>query len=59
MAQAKAREIEAFKYNREKIEQRKREELLTQLREQEVDSENVDRVKEEYIFDLILYNIQI
>ena len=47
LAQAKMREVEAFKYNKEKIEQRKREELLGNLREQEIDSENVERMKEE------------
>lgn len=51
LAQAKARQIEASRYNKEKVEQRKREEILGQLRDQEVDSENIERMKEEYVGD--------
>lgn len=47
LAESRLREIDAAKYNREKSEQRKREDLLQQLREQEIDTENVERCKEE------------
>lgn len=47
LAAARARELDAARYNRDKVEQRKREELLGNLREQEIDAENVERTKEE------------
>lgn len=47
LAMQKRREIEAYKFNKDTVEQRKREDLLNQLREQEVDAENLERVKEE------------
>lgn len=47
LAQNKRREIEAAKFNLSYHEQQKREELLNQLKDQEIDAENVERVKEE------------
>ena len=45
----KKKEIDTFKFHKDLIEQRKREELLRQIREQEQDAENIERVKEEYV----------
>lgn len=47
LAQMKKRELDAFQYHKELIEQRKREQLLNQLREQEKEYENLERSKEE------------
>lgn len=47
LVEQKRREIEAFKYHKDLIEQRKREDLLRQVREQEMDAENIERCKEE------------
>jgi hypothetical protein len=47
LQEARGREVEALRFNKDKVEQRKREELLSQLREQEMDAENIERVKEE------------
>ena len=47
LAQNRRREIEGASYNREYHEQQKREELLQNLREHEVDAENVAKIKEE------------
>lgn len=49
LAAARVREVEASKFNRDKAEQKKREELLNNLRDQEVDSENIERAKEELV----------
>ena len=43
----KQKEMEQHNYNREAIEQRKRESLLNQLKEQEVEAENNNKLKEE------------
>ncbi len=51
LAQMKKRELEASQYHRELIEQRRREQLINQLREQERDYENVERTKEELVLN--------
>ena len=45
----KKKEIDTLKFHKDLIEQRKREALLRQIREQEQDAENIERVKEEYV----------
>ena len=47
LAQNRKREIEAARFNLDYHEQKKREELLSNLREQERAAEYIDRVKEE------------
>lgn len=47
LARMKQKEMEQHNYNREAIEQRKRESLLNQLKEQEVEAENNNKLKEE------------
>jgi hypothetical protein len=47
LAVMKKKEIETFKFHKDLIEQRKREDLLRQIREQEQDAENIERAKEE------------
>jgi hypothetical protein len=47
LAQNKKREIEGARFNLEYYQQQKREELLHNLRAHEVDSENIDKMKEE------------
>lgn len=47
LAVMKKKELETSKYHKELIEQRKREQLLAQMTEQEIDAENIERVKEE------------
>ena len=47
LAQNRKREIDAAKFNVEYHEQKRREDLLRKLREQEIDAENVERIKEE------------
>ena len=47
LTHTRRREVEGFKFNKEVAEQKKREELLNQIREQEKDFENIERVKEE------------
>lgn len=49
LAANKTREVDAAKFNKERVEQRKREDLLNNLHEQEVDSENIERAKEESV----------
>jgi PAB1-binding protein PBP1 len=49
----KEKEVSAAKYNRYIVEQRKREEMLAEIREQETDQENVERVKEEFRIDRV------
>ena len=51
LAEQRRRELDAFKYHKDLIEQRRREELLRQVREQEMDAENVERCKEEFRID--------
>ena len=50
LAHMKKKELDAFNYHKELIEQRRREQLLNQLREQEKDYENLERSKEELAF---------
>ncbi len=47
LALMKKREIETFQFHKDLVEQRKREQLLRQITEQEKDAEDVERVKEE------------
>lgn len=47
LAVMKKKELDAFKYHKDLIEHRRREQLLQQLREQERDYENLERSKEE------------
>lgn len=54
LAVMKKKEIETFKFHKDLIEQRKREDLLRQIREQEQDAENIERAKEEYRMDRAL-----
>jgi hypothetical protein len=49
LAWMKRKEIEQHNYNKEIIEQRKREALLNQLKEQEKDSENIEKIREELV----------
>lgn len=51
LALMKRKEIETFKFHKDLVEQRKREELLKQVKDQELDAENIERVKEEYRID--------
>ncbi len=51
LVQNKKREHQAAKFNFDYHDQKRREELLSKLREQEIDAENVERVKEEYKLD--------
>jgi hypothetical protein len=45
----KKKELDAFQYHKDLIEQRRREQLLHQLRDQERDYENLERSKEEFV----------
>lgn len=47
LAEIRKRERDTFLMHKDLVEQRKREELLRQAREQEMDSEMLDRIKEE------------
>lgn len=47
LARMKAKEVDQHLYNRDVIEQKKREALLNQLKEQEVDAENNEKLREE------------
>ncbi len=47
LALMKKREIETLQFHKDLVEQRKREQLLRQITEQEKDAEDVERVKEE------------
>ena len=47
LARMKAKEIDQHMYNRDAIEQKKREALLGQLKEQEMDAENNEKLREE------------
>jgi hypothetical protein len=51
LALIKKKELETHEFHRNLIEQRKREELLRQMTEQEQDAENIERCKEEYRID--------
>ena len=54
LAIMKKKEVETFKFHKELIEQRKRDELLRQIREQEQDAENIERAKEELAICVIV-----
>lgn len=47
LAEMKRKELEQHRYNKDIIEQRKREQLINQLKDQEVDSENNEKIREE------------
>ncbi len=47
LAEIRKRERETFLMHKDLVDQRKREEILRQTREQEMDSEMLDRVNEE------------
>ncbi|CAF0878677.1 unnamed protein product [Brachionus calyciflorus] len=51
LMQQKLKEIEASKFNLETVEQRKREDLLSSIKELEQDAENIERAKEELRID--------
>lgn len=51
LAKLKANEMDQHNYNREAIEHRKRDALLNQLKEQETDAENNEKIREELRFD--------
>lgn len=53
LAVMKKKEVDAFKYHKDLIEQRRREQLLNQLRDQERDYENLERSKEELVLNKI------
>lgn len=51
LAEMKRKELEQHRYNKDVIEQRKREQLINQLKDQEVDSENNEKIREEMRVD--------
>lgn len=50
LAEIRQRERDTFLMHKDLVEQRKREDLLRQVREQENDAETIQKVKEEYVY---------